>query len=596
MTFGWYGKLLRINLDNKTISQESIDTSILHRWIGGRGLGVALLAREVPPSPDPPGIENKLIFSVGPLTGTGAPGSGRFSLVSRSPLTGTIFDSNAGGLWGIMLKKCGYDALIIEGRSSLPCYLAVIDGQCSIQDAGGLWGLDIPSCCSALKAVHGDGVSVASIGPAGENGVLLASVITDDGRSLGRGGLGAVMGAKNLKAVVLMGRQKTGLADQAKYKYMFYEIGKWIKANPITSQGLPEFGTPVLVNLFNELGALPAYNFQQSYFSGANKISGEAIAESVTVKKTGCRGCPVRCTRVTRGRVGTGHGPEYETIWSMGPQCGINDLDTIIEANRLCNILGMDTISTGSTLGCAMELAQRGHLDIPLGFGDREGLLEMIYKMAYRKDAGALMAEGSYRLASGCGQPGYAMQVKKLEIPAYDPRGLQGMGLGFATSNRGACHLRAYMVGTEVLGIPKRTDRFSTGGKAGLTIFNQNVNAAIDSLSVCRFICLAVSEEYWARMLTAVTGISYQPQDLHLIGERIWNLERLYNLKSGFTSSDDRLPQRLTDEPAAEGPSRGHVARLDEMLGEYYRFRGWSPDGVPTKSKIARLGLEEMIC
>ncbi|MFZ5646449.1 MAG: aldehyde ferredoxin oxidoreductase family protein [Bacillota bacterium] len=596
MAYGWHGNLLRVNLENETIHRESIESGVLERWIGGRGLGVALLAREVPPSIDFPEKGNKLIFSAGPLTGTGAPGSGRFSLVSRSPLTGTIFDSNAGGYWGIMLKKCGYDALIIEGVGSRPLYLAVIGDEPRLIEAGEIWGMGIPSTCAGLKKIHGENISVAAIGPAGENGALLASVITDDGRSLGRGGLGAVMGKKNLKAVVLGGHLVTNVADPEKYKYYIYETNKWIKANPITSQGLPEFGTPVLVNLFNELGALPAFNFQKSQFEGAYKISGETIAETVTVKKGGCRGCPVRCTRITRGKSGPGHGPEYETVWSMGPQCGIDDLETIIEANRLCNALGMDTISTGVTIGCAMELAERGHLDIPLRFGDREGLLEMIKDMAYQKGAGSLLSGGSYRLASACGHPEYAMQVKKLEIPAYDPRGLQGMGLAFATSNRGACHLRAYMVGTEVLGIPKRVDRFSTGGKAGLAIFNQNVNAALDSLAVCRFICLAVSEEYLARILASVTGKNYQPQDLHLTGERIWNLERLYNLKSGFSSPDDYLPPRLTGEPVCDGPSRGHTVRLDEMLGEYYRFRGWGPDGVPTINKIAQLGLEDILC
>lgn len=596
MATGWTGRLIRVNLDRSTVFEENVDSSLQELFLGGRGLGAAILAREVPPSPDPPGSENKLIFSAGPITGTGTPGSGRFSLTSRSPLTGTITDSNAGGLWGVMLKRCGFDSLIIEGRSSKPVYLAIIDGEGSIHDASGIWGLDIPSTCSFLKNIHGNSASVAAIGPAGENKVLLASVITDDCRSLGRGGLGAVMGMKNLKAVVLSGGNKIAVADQSKYKYFIQESMKWIKANPITSQGLPEFGTPVLVNLINELGVLPAYNFKHSNFVGAYKISGEAIAESATLRKTGCHGCPIRCTRVTRNKNGEGHGPEYETIWSMGPQCGIDDLETIIEANRICNNLGMDTISTGSTLGCAMELATEGLLDSPLRFGDREGLLEMINNMAYRNGTGNLLADGSYRLALRCGRPGSAMQVKKLEIPAYDPRGLQGMGLGLATSNRGACHLRAYMVGTEILGIPKMTDRFSTAGKAGLTIFSQNINAAIDSLAFCRFICFALNEDYFSRILTAVTGKPYQPQDLHLTGERVWNLERLYNLKCGFSASDDCLPERLTGEQVISGPSKGHTVKLNEMIGEYYRFRGWDKSGVPTKRKITQLGLEEILC
>jgi aldehyde:ferredoxin oxidoreductase len=320
------------------------------------------------------------------------------------------------------------------------------------------------------------------------------------------------------------------------------------------------------------------------------------MAETATIKSTGCRGCPVRCAREVRGSSGPVRGPEYETVWSMGPQCGIDHLDTIIEANRLCHLLGLDPISTGATIGCAMELAGRGCMDGAPRFGDRDGLLEMIKKTARREGLGNLLAEGSLRMASEMGQPHLAMQVKGLEIPACDPRGLQGMGLALATSNRGACHLRAYMIGTEVLGIPKRVDRFSTGGKAGLVIFSQNVTAALDSLAFCLFISLAVSEDYYARILSAVTGERFRPQDLHLAGERIWNLERIYNLGCGLTAGHDTLPPRLTGEPASSGPSRGHTVRLGEMLAEYYRFRGWDAKGVPTAGKIAQLGLEEFLC
>jgi aldehyde:ferredoxin oxidoreductase len=359
---------------------------------------------------------------------------------------------------------------------------------------------------------------------------------------------------------------------------------------------LPEFGTPVLVNLFNELGVFPTFYFQGSQFANAGKISGEAIAETIYSGRTGCYRCPVQCSRMIKTGALTMAGPEYESLWALGPECGIDDLEVIARANNLCNLLGLDTISTGVTIGCAMELEERGLLQTGLKFGDTSGLLLAIKQIANREGVGDLLAEGSRRMADKYGCVQYSMQVKGLELPAYDPRGMQGMGLGFATSNRGGCHLRAYMVGPEALGVPKMVDRFSTGGKAGLTITQQNINAAIDSLSICRFINLAVSEEYFARALTAVTGINYRAQDLHRIGERIWNLERLYNLKAGVDPSFDTLPPRLLEVPIAEGPSLGRTVELKPMLAEYYRFRGWDAAGIPTPKKLQELELEEYSC
>lgn len=375
-----------------------------------------------------------------------------------------------------------------------------------------------------------------------------------------------------------------------------YESDKWVKASPITSKGLPEFGTPVLVNLFNELGVFPACNFQGSQFANAGKISGEAIAETIFASRKGCYGCPVQCTRMVKIGALTMAGPEYESLWALGPECGIDDLEVIARANHLCNLLGLDTISTGVTIGCAMELQERDLLKTGIKFGDTAGLLRVIKQIAHREGLGNLLAEGSRRMTDKYGCVQYSMQVKGLELPAYDPRGMQGMGLGFATSNRGGCHLRAYMAGPEVLGIPKMVDRFTTGGKAGLTITQQNINAAVDSLLICHFINLAVSEEYFARALSATTGIGYRPQDLHHIGERIWNLERLYNLKTGVDPSFDTLPTRLLEEPIAEGPSLGRTVELKPMLAEYYRFRGWDAAGIPTPRKLQELGLEGYAC
>lgn len=590
--YGWNGKMLRINLSTKQVSIERPQPDRYRKFLGGRGLGCLYLWEEVGPEVQPLSAENKLIFMTGPLTGTTVPTSGRFTVTAKSPLTGTVFDSNSGGIWGVRLKKAGFDGLIIEGKAEKPVYVVIDENDVAIKDAGNLWGQDVPNTTDTIIGVEGAGYSVACIGPAGENQVKISCIMNDKTRALGRGGLGAVMGYKMLKAIAVKGSKKIKVADEEKLQFLLYETDKWIKANPITSKGLPEFGTSVLVNLFNESGIFPSYNFQESQFKDAEKVSGETLAETIFVKKTGCYRCPIQCSRITRTSRETGEGPEYESIWALGPQCGISDLEIIAEANYLCNRLGMDTISVGVTIGCAMEMASNNVINTEIRFGDSSKLLALIKDIAYRRGLGLELSEGSKVLAANYNSLPFAMQVKGLELPAYDPRGVQGMGLGFATSNRGGCHLRAYMVGPEVLGVPKMVNRFSTQGKAGLTIFYQNLNAAMDALIICRFIGLAVSEEYFARLVTAVTGEKFQPQDLHVIGERIWNLERIYNNREGFTGADDTLPLRLLQEPVKSGPSKGHVVNLDPMLDDYYRFRSWDDQGNPSGKKLLELELE----
>ena len=591
--YGWFGKTLRLDLSTGSIKEEAIEKNLLVTWLGGRGLGAHTIFQEVPPKCDPLGDDNKLVFACGPLTGTDFPGSGRFTVSAKSPLTGTIFDANAGGTWGVRLKGCGYDRLIIEGKANAPVFLAIKDGKVSLEEAGDLWGKDTSETTESLTGRFGKDASVACIGRAGENQVRFATIIYDGHRALGRGGLGAVMGAKKLKAILVSGKQKTAVADPGKMELVVYEANKWVKANPITSKGLPEFGTPVLVKLIDELGVLPVRNFNASQFSGIDNISGETIADNMYVDHSGCEGCPVQCTGMITIDPGTTAGPEYEALWALGPECDIDNLAVIAEANTLCHRFGLDAISAGVTIGCAMELAERSLLKTDLKFGDIVGLLETIKQIANREDLGALLAGGSRRFAERMGFPQYSMQVKGLELPAYDPRGLQGMGLAFATSNRGACHFSAYMVGPEALGVPKMTDRFATAGKAGLTITQQNINAATDSLSICHYMNLALSEEDYARALAAATGLVYQARDLHYAGERIWNLERLYNLRAGIDPSYDTLPLRLLEEPVESGPSMGRTVALKPMLAEYYRFRGWDETGIPTPKKLQELELGE---
>ena len=349
------------------------------------------------------------------------------------------------------------------------------------------------------------------------------------------------------------------------------------------------------MNVVNEIGALPTRNFQQSQFEHADLISGEAITDNILVKNQACWACPITCTRISKTASGEeGEGPEFESAWAFGAQCGIDDLDIITEANYLANDMGLDTISMGNIVGCAMELAERGKIDADLRFGQAEKLLDLIRDTAYRRGLGDDMAEGSYRMAQKYGAPELSMSVKKLELPAYDPRGMQGQGLVYATSNRGACHETGNMLGPEVLALPRLIDRFATQGKAGIVSVHQNSAAVIDSLVVCKFVNLAVAEEFFARTLTAVTGIHFTADDLMKVGERIWNLERLYNLREGFSSADDSLPERLLNEPVAEGPSKGFTANLAPMLEEYYQFRSWTPDGVPRPEKLKALELDQL--
>lgn len=590
---GWMGKILKIDLSYGTILEEELDLETAKLYLGGRGYGARILYDRVGREINPFDPENILVFATGPLTGTTSPTSGRYSVTTKSPLTGTILDANSGGRWGVFFKRCGYDAMIITGKAPSPVYLNITDDGATIEDASDLWGKDVPTTTDILLQRATKRASVMCIGPAGENLVLFACIINDKVRTLGRGGVGAVMGSKNLKAAVASGSKPIPIYDPERMKFLTYESNKQLKQHPITSKGLPEFGTSVLVNIINECGMFPSRNFQESQFEGAEKTSGEAIAERILVKRAGCWGCIIQCARRTRTKNMEGEGPEYESNWALGSNCGIDDLEAITEASYLCNILGLDTISTGGTIACAMELNQRGITDTGLNFGDASKLKEIIKKIAYREGIGDELAEGSLRFARGYGAEEYAMQVKGLELPAYDPRGAQGQGLCYATTNRGGCHLRGgYMIGPEVLGAPKMLNRFAYTGKAGHAVRLQNLGAAVDSLVVCRFSTFALSELHWARLLSAATGEHFKPEELLKIGDRIYNLERLYNIREGFTRKDDTLPRRLLEEPVKSGPSKGQVVRLKEMLEEFYQFRNWDQNGIPTKEKLQQLGLE----
>jgi aldehyde:ferredoxin oxidoreductase len=583
-------QILRISLSDGSVTRESLPEDLYKDYLGGRGLGVKMLYDELKPGTDPLSPHNLLIFAVGPSTSTLVPTGGRSVVITKSPQTGTVLDSHAGGYIGPQIRRAGYAAIVLEGRSPKPVYLWIDDDKVEIRDATRIWGKDTYQATDILLEETDEKAQVAVIGPAGENQVLLASIMTDRHRAFGRGGVGAVMGSKNVKALVVRGTREVDVHDRERLKSVVERARLLIKKNPVTDKSLKVYGTAVLVNVTNELGMLPTYNFQEGTFNDADGVSGEKILERFLEGRYNCYGCPIGCGRITKiGEQEIG-GPEYETVWALGPECGISDLEWVTLANHKCNLLGLDTISTGSTIGCAMELVQKGKLEASLRFGETDGIIDLLEDMAHKRGLGAHLSEGSKRLAERYGAPGLAMQVKGLEIPAYDPRGVQGHALGYATSNRGGCHLRSYLIGPEVLASPVVVDRDKVQGKPGLVKLYQDLSAAMDSMVVCRFTNFAWTVDDYADMVSAGTGFEMSGKDLLHIGERIWNLERLFNNREGFTAADDALPPRFFT-PLPEGNSRNRVVHLDIMLPEYYKLRGWNSKGNPTKATLNRLDI-----
>jgi aldehyde:ferredoxin oxidoreductase len=583
-------ELLYVSLTDGNIARKPLPTNLYKMYLGGRGLGVKLLYDNLAPRIDALSPENWLVFAVGPSTATSVPTGGRFVVVTKSPATGTVFDAHAGGYLGAQLRRAGLAAVIFTGASKSPVYLWINDDQVEIRDATRIWGKTTDVATDQLIKETDEKAQVACIGPAGENMINLAAIITDKHRAAGRGGVGAVMGSKKLKAIVIRGTKTPGVANPEQLREAVERARRLIKKNPITDKSLPVYGTPVLVSVINEAGMLPTHNFQEGTFNDADGISGEKLLERFSLKPYNCYGCPIGCGRMSRVRGKDVGGPEFESIWALGPQCGINDLEWITIANDKCNQLGIDTISVGSTLGCAMELVQRGKLEHSLRFGDTTGLLEMIEDIAHAKGLGSELGKGSKIFASSYGAPELAMQVKGLEIPAYDPRGVQGHALGYATSNRGGCHLRSYLIGPEIMGSPVLVDRDITDGKADLVILFQNLSAAMDCMVVCRFTNFAWTVDDYAAMVSASAGLEIDGKELLRIGARIWNLERLFNIREGFGKKDDKLPPRFST-PLPEGGSRKRVAKIDVMLPEYYSKRGWDTEGRPTDKLLKSLDI-----
>ena len=590
--------VLRVDLSKDKITEEKIGEKTIQKFLGGRGLGVKILYDETKAGMDAFDPENRLIFMTGYATGTPVPLSGRFHVITKSPLTGGIGDSNCGGQFGPKLRFAGYEGIIFQGRADEPVYLYIEDGHAELKDASRMWGKGTWTTEDMIREEVGKDVNIASIGPAGENRVMQAAIMNDKHRAAGRTGVGAVMGSKNLKAIAVKGNRKPEIQDEAKLKEAVENIRKIVRENPVTGESLPKYGTAVLVNIINETGGFPTRNFKTGVFEKAADISGERIAETVLVKKKACWGCIVACGRVSRVKTPPyqvdGEGPEYETAWSLGAMCGINDLNAVVKAHNICDDMGMDPISFGSTVACAMELYEKGKIPeeklggMTLEWGNPQTIVELAWRTAYRDGFGDEIAMGAKRLAAKYGMPELSMDVKGLELPAYDPRAYKGHGLGYATSNRGGCHLRAYLIAPEVLGIPEKLDPLTPQGKAEWVRIFQDLFCVVDSMVICKFSTFAIGAEEFVSVTNPITGWDWTADDIMKAGERIYNLERLYINREGFDGKDDTLPKRLLEEPMPEGAAKGHVVELKQMLEEYYKIRGWV-NGRPTEEKLKEL-------
>jgi len=613
----WTKKILRVNLTEGTCEAEPLNMEWANQYLGQRGLGTKYFVEETDPKVDPLSPDNKMIMATGPLTGTLAPTGGRYSVITKGALTGAIACSNSGGYFGAEMKNAGWDMIIFEGKSAAPVYLNIENEKAELIDASDLWGKSVWETEDIIREARGDtDVRIAAIGKAGENGVLFACIVNDKDRAAGRSGVGTVMGSKNLKAICIRGTLGVKVKDSKKFMEASIAARKILADNAVTGEGLPTYGTQVLMNVINETGALPTRNSKDIQFEGASKIGGEAMLEiresdgkANLVSNAACFSCPISCARISQ--IDPEHftvkgkpkyhqpsgGLEYEAAWSLGAATGVDDLEALTYCNFICNEQGFDPISFGSTVAAAMELFEKGKITIEdtggieLKFGSAEALAQIIEATAIGEGFGVEIGRGSKRLCEKYGDPDVSMTVKGQEFPAYDPRGIQGMGLTYATSNRGACHLRSYTVASEVLGIPEKTDPLVTDGKAGLVMAFQDATATVDSSGTCIFTTFALTMDDIAPQIDAACEGEWTTERLMEIGERIWNLERQYNLDAGFTGKDDLLPKRLMKDAAKSGPAKGLTAGLDKMLPEYYELRGWSTDGVPTDDTLGRLVL-----
>ncbi|MDA8228124.1 MAG: aldehyde ferredoxin oxidoreductase family protein [Desulfitobacterium hafniense] len=601
---GLTGKTLRVNLSERKCLTEPTSERVFQENIGGRGVGAYMLLKELQPGTDPLGPDNKLIFTTGPLTGTLTPGASRAVVSFKSPLSGTYSYSLCGGHFPVELKFAGYDVLVIEGKSDTPVFLWIDNDKVELRDASKYWGLTSHETEDAIrKDVKDSEIHIACIGPAGEKLVRYSCIQSDYHREFGRGGAGAVMGSKNLKAIAVRGTVSISAADPAALKQCVEEAYKDFAENPKSKirRGL---GTAEMVDSTNKWGYWGTRNFSTGYFEEAQKINADSFKKDYFAGSLSCYGCPIACGKVSRinsGKyAGTAiEGPEFETIGLLGANCGISDPEVIIKATEICDIYGIDTMSAGATVSMAMECFEQGIITkedtggIDLSFGNGEALISVLKQIIFREGIGDILAEGSKLAAIKFGAPDLAMQVKGMEFATYEPRGAKGMGLSYAVCTKGGHHMFAPTMGAETTG--DGSQRFVNEGKAELVRQTQAQMAIVDSLVLCSSMRFVMSVTDQMNFIKAVTGWNINPEQALEIGQRIVNMERLFNIREGFSKKDDTLPKRILQELMPTGSAKGQKVDLEPMLREYYEIMGWDEEGRPSKEQIEQLGLEEFV-
>jgi aldehyde:ferredoxin oxidoreductase len=582
---GYAGKILTLDLNDHSSKVESLDQETARRFIGGKGLGSHLITQSVPAGIDPLSPSNVLVLAIGPLTGTRAPTSNRFGAFFKSPLTGIWGESYAGGHLGPQIRKAGYDAVMVTGRSKHPTYASILDDDVSFHDASGLWGSNTKEAEDGVrKEVGEDKVRVMAIGPAGEKMVRFACVCNDYYRQLGRAGVGAVMGSKNLKAIAFRGTGRVELADEEKFEEVVKEVSARIpKDGPMT-----KFGTPNMVNVQNALGVFPTHYWQKGYFDAHGSINAPTMAKEILDKNKACWNCPVACGKMSSIKEGkyagtVVEGPEYETLFAFGGLCELADIKSIAKVNEVCDLLGLDTISAGNTIGFAMRAYELGRIQspFPIKFGDEEVTLKLLDMMAKREGIGNTLADGVRMASKSLGLDDLAVHVKGLEPPGYDPRGYNGMALSYAVGVRGADHLRSTVYAYEMRNV---SDRFMVSGKAAFVKGLEDKLAVVDSMVICCFVRDAYEWEDLARLYTYATGLEMNAVQIREAGARAIDVARRFSTREGISRKDDALPRLFHETPFADGSSKAHVvvkADFERMLDEYYQARGWSSDGIP---------------
>ncbi|WP_299977417.1 aldehyde ferredoxin oxidoreductase family protein [Desulfobacula sp.] len=619
MKYGFMDKILRVNLTSGTTAIETIPEQWARDYLGGAGLATKYLFEEVPADTDPLGPDNKLIFMTGPLTGTSSASASRYSVVAKSPLTGLWGHGNSGGSFGPAMKRAGFDGFIIEGSSEIPVYLEILDGEVKLLPAKNLWGKTVPETEDILEETSDNKVTIASIGPGGENLVRYAAIMNNKHRAVGRTGMGAVMGSKKLKAIVCAGKAKFDIADPEKFKTTARRQIDFLDESML-KVGFEAFGTNMVSDMVNARGGYPTRNWQTGVFDDIEKVNSEALTNTVLDKGVSCFACPIACGRGTTIKEGkyagkTGEGPEYESANTLGALCGVSDMNAITMANYLCNENGLDTISTGSTIAFALECYEKGILTkemthgLELKFGNADLVIDLVKKIAKREGIGDLLAEGSRIAAQKLGKNSshFAMNVKGMELPAYDPRAAKICGLGYVTANRGGDHITAFIEGPTFIDSPfvlvddsKIKDPFVADPRETKVVVDlENALTAFDAIGACKFMGMLLPASDYTELINYALGWDMDVDDFRRCGERIYNLARLYNAKVGMDRTHDTLPGRLMKDPLPEGPAKGMVIdeeTLEMMKDAYYDFRGWDKTtGNPGSDKLLALGIQEDI-